>query len=586
MNSMTDDGSTYLLDMGRAGPAEAISNRLETGCWLSVPYTVEAGEGQMLFATRQQAPPEIRLDLGVTGWHRIHIATFRHFQFAETLLLLKLASDPAFTRAAQEDFRRDKDLVAEEMIPGPMDLSEAYWKTVDLQPGEQLVLHRPMHGTMGNALANIAYVRLMPVAEDELEIFERESSPRPDTPRLMANYDGGQHLQWAYGSRAEVADEFQAFANGDFKMVLWGVARSFQTFYPSKVADPITSSPLLPGVFAAMWEAHERARTADFDPLAAAVACAHDVGLEIYPQLRMAGEKLPPIHLDAAGPGSFQTDHPEFRCLTAEGKPTRHLSHAFPEVRERYVRLFREWVEDYDADGVNILFNRSWPFALSEVPVVDSFREMYGEEMTDLDDTDVRVLRHRASFVTQTLRATRQMLDDVGRAKGRTLGLCCLVSSEVHGGAPDAGPFSHPLYEGVDVEAWVREGLVDHLVVNIQRAGDAAGQDAAATLKPYIELARGTKTQVYADLYPRRQSGNSMRIRAKACYDAGVDGLCFWDCQKRSLRLSGWAMHRQLGHRDELGQMKPYAERLFRVVPLKCLDGFDALDPACQPTDG
>ena len=38
-----------------------------------------------------------------------------------------------------------------------------------------------------------------------------------------------------------------------------------------------------------------------------------------------------------------------------------------------------------------------------------------------------------------------------------------------------------------------------------------------------------------------------MRVRAMACYAAGVDGLNFWDCQNRTTRLSGWAMHRLLG---------------------------------------
>lgn len=580
-----NDPSIYLLDLGVAEPASAISTDLRAGRWMRVPYEIEAGAGQMLFATREQAPPELRIDLGVSGWHRIYLATFRHFQFTETLLLLKLASDPAFTRAAQEDFRRDKDLVAQEMIPGPMDLSEAYWRTADLQPGEQLVLHRPQHGWSANGLANIAYVRLVPLTEAEQKEAEGRAV-ETDTRRLIANYDGGQHLQWAYGSREEMVDEFHALADSDFKMVLWGAARSFATFYPSKVADLITSSPLLPGVFSAMWASCERARTSGFDALAAAVSCAHDVGIEIYPQLRMAGEKVPPIHKDAAGPGSFQTEHPQFRCRTIDGRTTRHLSHAFPEVRERYVALFREWVDGYNADGVNLLFNRSWPFVLSEEPVLASFREVHGEEMAGLPEDDERILRHRAGFVTETLRATRRMLDEVGAAKGSRLGLCCLVPSEIPGGAPDVGRFSHPLFHGLDVETWVREALVDHLVVNIQRVGDAAGEDAAATLRPYVELVAGTGTQVYADLYPRRQSADSMRIRALACYDAGVDGLCFWDCQKRALRLSGWAMHRQLGHKQSLREMKPFAEGLFRIVPLKTLDGLDAQDPACQPTDG
>jgi hypothetical protein len=156
------------------------------------------------------------------------------------------------------------------------------------------------------------------------------------------------------------------------------------------------------------------------------------------------------------------------------------------------------------------------------------------------------------------------------------------------GPAPPAGlgPFGCPRQHGIDVETWVREGLVDVLVVHDPSVGDPEGREAAALLAPYVELAAGTDTRVYADLYPRRQSAESMRVRALACYGAGADGLCFWDCQKRAHRLSGWAMHRVLGHREELRDMAEYAGSLFRIVPLRTLDGFDALDPDCQPTDG
>ena len=77
-----------------------------------------------------------------------------------------------------------------------------------------------------------------------------------------------------------------------------------------------------------------------------------------------------------------------------------------------------------------------------------------------------------------------------------------------------------------------------------------------------------------------------MRVRAMACYEAGVDGLCFWDCQKRALRLGGWAMHRMLGHQDKLGQMKRFADSLFRREPLITLDGFEIQNEFCLPSDG
>ena len=138
----------------------------------------------------------------------------------------------------------------------------------------------------------------------------------------------------------------------------------------------------------------------------------------------------------------------------------------------------------------------------------------------------------------------------------------------------------------MDVETWVREGLVDHLVVHYEDKLDQPGRETIPRLRPYVDLAEGTGTQVYADLYPRRQSADSMRVRAMACYEAGVDGLCFWDTHGRVTRLSGWAMHRLLGHKEELADMKPFAESLFRLNPLITLDGFAVQEEYGMPTDG
>ena len=319
------------------------------------------------------------------------------------------------------------------------------------------------------------------------------------------------------------------------------------------------------------------------------MSCAHEIGIEIYPQVRMEGAQLPPNHLGYCGPGQFQLDHPEWRCATREGHPARTLSHAFPEVRSRYVALLREWVEDYGADGANIVFCRSWPYALFEEPVRESFRQKHGEDILNLDPYDDRVLAHQAGFLTQLLRETREMLDEVGRKQGRRLGTCYVIpTANMLPDFHDIGPLTSCKCYGMDVETWVEEGLVDHMVVHIEGVGPLDGSGAISILEAFREFTVGTETKLYADLYPRRQSGESMRIRAMTCYEAGVDGLCFWDTHGRISRLSGWAMHRVLGHRNELGNpaMAAFAQSLFQRVPMVSLDGYRMAGPWSLPSDG
>jgi uncharacterized lipoprotein YddW (UPF0748 family) len=581
-----DNESIYLLDMTRCQPADAIGTDFVRGRWTAVDFSIAAGAGKMLFSGPDTQAPPVQLDPEVSGWYHIFVGTYRYFMQPDYCLLLKLSSDRGYSRAEVETFRRDKDLVAEEMILGQTDLAEAYWKSADLS-GEEIIFHRPTVGQQAEKTTNISYIRLVPLSAAEQVQAEADRQPG-DHRRLLANYDGGQNTLWAHASDDEMRDEFQALAQTDVRSVLWGCARSFATYYPSKVASNVKWSYGLPGIMRQARLAIERQRQHDFDSLRSAVKCAREIGIDIYPQMRMSGEQLPPNHLDYSGPGEFQQQHPEFRCLSPEGYRTRHLSQAFGEVRAKYIDLFREWVEDYEADGVCIVFCRSWPYVLFEQPVLDSFKAVHGIGMQDIDYLDERVLRHRASFLTQLLRETRQMLDQVGEKSGRSLRAVYVIPAEDYSLTPnpDLGPFSHLLMHAMDVETWVGEGLVDDLVVHIQDTGDPAGNAARQTLATYVELAQGTTTQIHADLYPRRQSADSMRVRAMACYEAGVDGLSFWDSHGRAMRLSGWAMHRLQGHRDELAGMKPFADSLFRRKPLTTLDGYEIQSDFCLPSDG
>ncbi len=570
--------SIYLLDMSACEPKSAISEAIEKGQWTAVDFSIAQGPGKMLFCGLDSDVPPIRLRPGVKGWYHIFVATYRPAGNPKTCLLLKLSSDPGYTRCGSQDFSIDKDLVPKE-LPGRTDLAEAYWKSADLT-GQEIIFHRPAAGGMSETITNISYVRLVPLSKAELERAQRDQT-RTDTRLLIANYDGGQHNMWAYATRQEMVDEFQALANSDFKMILWGCAGSFLTFYPSKVGSEMKwSFGYRP--YAEVWtgwKVVDRYRRHGFDPLQAAVERAHEVGIEIYPQVRLIGEQMPwnPVmdHYCYVGQDEFLAQHPEWHCVSREGRLDPHASQAFPEVRAKYVALFREWVENYGADGVCVLFCRARPYVSYEEPVVQSFRQKYGVDMKELDPFDERVLDHQGGYVTQLLRETRQMLDEVGARRGRHLGTCYVVPGEPSvKGVPNRGPFAAVRSQGLDVETWVKDGLVDHLVVHLEGAGKPDATDRVPLIRAYANLAKGTKTKVHADLYPRRQPADSMRVRALACYGAGADGLCFWDSHLRSVRLNEWAMHRLLGHKEELPAMKPFADSLFRVVPLLSLDGY------------
>ena len=116
--------------------------------------------------------------------------------------------------------------------------------------------------------------------------------------------------------------------------------------------------------------------------------------------------------------------------------------------------------------------------------------------------------------------------------------------------------------------------------------GEHDGTQSQSLIRQITELARGTKTKVYIDIYPRRMPPRKYRQIAMSYYEAGADGLAFWDSYNRYFRASEWATITRLGHRDELAGWEGIGDDHHRVVPLKRLDGISAGHAFSLPSDG
>ena len=76
------------------------------------------------------------------------------------------------------------------------------------------------------------------------------------------------------------------------------------------------------------------------DPLEIAIKAAHACGVKLFPQNRLMGTQLAPMHrLWRQVDGRH---HPEWMCIYADDEPTRHFSFAFEGVPNFHVRLMRE----------------------------------------------------------------------------------------------------------------------------------------------------------------------------------------------------------------------------------------------------
>ena len=578
--------SILLADLARCEPSAAISRDGRAGTWLAVDYQIDEGPGTMLIGLPGSGAPELTFHLGVAGWHEVRLGIYygtHAGMMEERTLCAKLTGDVAFSRFRREDFRAVKDGDYPEKVLGPLDIAEAFWKCADLT-GKDLVVARPPRGEMAATEACLAYVRLVPM--DDAAVTEwRSEEPRPETRRLVANYDGGSFGQWGVSTPEDYVAEFDCLRESDFAIVLYAVARGPITFYPSRVGEFMRPS----GHYGA-GQVLRQSVANGCHPLAEAIRAARECGVALFPQNRFEGPQMPPKHVRADYGGQFMADHPEWLCRYADGEPTRHLSFAYDGVRAFYVRMFREWVEDYGADGINLLFSRSYPFVYYEEPVCAAFRARYGEDMRALPVSDERAQQVRAAFVTQFVREIRAMLDEVGAAQGRRIPTCYNVPvGNSPSNIPDAARASgraECLFNALDVAAWIAEGLVDHLVVHAHAFGGHDGTALQPRVREFTHLARGTRTRVYVDVYPRRMPARQYRKIAMSYYAAGADGLAFWDSYNRYMRASEWAFIKRLGHRDDLARWHGKGDDWYRVVPLRRLDGFLTGREFSLPSDG
>ena len=148
---------------------------------------------------------------------------------------------------------------------------------------------------------------------------------------------------------------------------------------------------------------------------------------------------------------------------------------------------------------------------------------------------------------------------------------------------------ANSLYFNMDVETWIREGLVDHCIVHPTHSVEPnmpdPGDFTPEFLTQYVEMARGTACKVYADVYPRRMPAEDYRRKAITYYDAGVDGLSLWDTHTRRSRCSEWSMIHLLGHRDELSSWGERTKDVFRKTHCALSRASPPTAPTPSPMD-
>jgi hypothetical protein len=394
-----------------------------------------------------------------------------------------------------------------------------------------------------------------------------------ESRRLIYKADTDLHEAYP-SSSVDVQCLLDPLAGSDFSHVMWTTCFGDICYYPS---SRFPRAHVTDGFDVPYGYPHEGC--GDFDTLATVADTCHEMGLRVHGMMRPAASRMPPLHWPRAEGDLFHTN-PGVRQVGRNGEPVGHYSFAHPLVRETFTEVLREQVTDYPLDGVHILYNRGWPFVGYEAPVVERFTQQYGEAPRLLDPMDPRWACHISGYINEFMGGLRHMVDDVAAQQGRRLDLSVTVMAGLE----------HCRFLGIDIEHWLQQGWIDHIIVHPcwlpNRWQDTDVPSTLSVTPQRIaeikQLAAPVGCRVYADVYPRYIPPTQYPRRAADYYEAGADGLCFWDTYSRVPRKSEWNAIRRLGHVDQLDALAHDAETYRRIVPLTSAAGM-SLDPSHTP---
>lgn len=244
---------------------------------------------------------------------------------------------------------------------------------------------------------------------------------------------------------------------------------------------------------------------AGITPLEVLIDQAHGRGLRFLAGFRMNDDHAYQARQQGLGIARFIEDNPHLRLTRfPEGETYRMaepLDFTFPEVRDFTFAIVDEVAGRFDVDGVELCFRDHAYFPPDAGP-------QQGHLMTDL------------------LRRLRRMLDQRGAERGRGLSLGARVFSTVE----------ECRHLGLDLPAWIAQGLVDHISPQ-----DVMYCDFHLPVAQWAALTRPSRCQLLPALLPwtsiraRGRLGQipltpeNCRAFAHAAYAAGADGLSVYN---------------------------------------------------------
>ncbi len=472
--------------VGPSGAGKWLLKQTDTGAKLAYPV-VEPGQGEAL-----------ELNLGVVGMYAIFAESYR---------------DGCLIKLEGEEWARPVTGERGLVFVTAGDLTDA---ALHLFPFE-------LHSASNDLKANtgLARLKLIPVQADSVELFRKETMNPPVPLYGVTDWPDILHVPIRVHD-----DQFAMLAGGQRELGLsvldWSIGRSwleYHTSLPDRNLFPVV--PLEEALKSNPRAMFYLGRTLFINNLACPLRTVLDsregMDVQIWSWLAMNRHYGPGAH-----GGLFTSEwflaHPEWRRWrkNADAADRGEVSYFFEEVRRERVEILLETAE-LGLDGIVVGATRQVPMLLYNPEMVAAYKEETGIDPLKIDAGDGALyedwIRWRADHFTEVLRMLREGLAGIEEEQGRRIPVAVRI--------PSAGLF-YNLAQGLDVEQWLAEGLVDKLQLNpLEDRGGRGSHDVS----PYIALGKEYGIPVIGGVGASGRYHPAALRRAIGLVEAGVDGI-------------------------------------------------------------
>ncbi|MAE61325.1 MAG: hypothetical protein CMJ49_08220 [Planctomycetaceae bacterium] len=516
--SRTIDGNIYFTDL----PALIVGDfRPAPGPgagWISFDYELDTFGGVGL-ATGALSPAEpLALDLGLTGWHRLHVAH-------SPAIRMWLDGETGYTQ-----------------VPGDPSTVRDYPFPAADYTGRKLHI-APAHGSDEANALTLFYLRAEPC-----------DSPPSSHRNLVATDDGHGVFYSGMDTPRDISRHLYQFRDSDFFRVIWGPygggtldLRHDSTHSDSAIQDDVHNYN--PGE----WKFNRALRrmvAAGVDPLTEVRRITREIDLELHFYFRVGAFYGPFPHMGWTR--DFYARNPQWRCRDEFGDEVKRISYAHRAVQDHVLAYFEELME-YEADGLCLAFNRGLPLMVCEDPVLDAFKRKHGRPPRLPEEVDSpEMLDVRGELMDDFVARVQQLVESHGQV------VSCIAPRD----------FERSRLYGLNLELLIERGRLESVMVG---AGHGDDPPINTDLAPVQKLkALGTKIYSGGSTCPAHGAAwdpDDLIVRAKhmaAILDAGLDGGYFWDAE--SVIGYEWETMRRFGDRALLdriikGEWPPSSER-------------------------